>query len=195
MFLGLVFLAIVAATLLAGGQLSRLASLRPRGLWLLPVALGLQVLVTEVIPAARVLDDGLHVLSYLLAAAFLVLNRRIPGLLLIGLGTASNGLTIALNGGELPASAHALREAGFHQELGDFANSGHVAHPVLGFLGDIVATPSFLPLRNVISVGDLAILIGAAWLVVAVCGTRWSRHDGDAVEPPVPLPAVVTTAS
>jgi hypothetical protein len=184
MFLGMVFVALLVAVVLAGGRLSRLGSLRPRGLWLLPAALGLQLLVTEVTRSARVLDDGLHVLSYVMAAVFLVLNRRIPGLLLIGLGAASNGLTIALNGGELPASARALREAGFHQQQSDFANSGHLAHPVLGFLGDIVATPSFLPLRNVISVGDLAILLGAGWLVIAVCGTRWTR-DRDAETSPV----------
>jgi hypothetical protein len=202
MFLGLVFVAIVLVVLLAGGRLSRLATVRPRCLWLLPLALGLQILVTEVTRADRVLDDALHVLSYLLAAAFLVLNRRIPGLLLIGLGAASNGIAIALNGGELPASARALRAAGIQQQAGDFANSGHVGHPVLGFLGDIAATPAFLPLRNVISVGDVAILLGAAWLIVAVCGTRWTRGDDDLhadphddpYDAPAPLSGAVPTA-
>jgi len=39
-------------------------------------------------------------------------NRRVPGLVILRLGGASNGIIIALNGGTLPARPTALRIAG-----------------------------------------------------------------------------------
>jgi hypothetical protein len=176
MFLPFAVVVVLGATLLAGGRLSALGRLRVRSVWLLLVALALQILITEVV-ASRApgwVDDTVHVGSYLLAAVFVWRNRRLPGLLLLGAGAALNGLVIALNGGELPASASALAAAGIHQRPGAFANSGRLAHPVLAWLGDVAATPAWLPFRNVFSVGDLLILAGAAWLIIGVCGTRWT---------------------
>ena len=45
---------------------------------------------------------------------------------------------------------------------------GTVSDPRLGFLGDVLATPSSLPLANVFSIGDVVILIGLALLFVSV---------------------------
>ena len=50
-----------------------------------------------------------------------------------------------------------------------------VADPVLPWLGDIAATPAFLPFRNVISIGDVVVLVGAAVLLHVVCRTRVHR--------------------
>ncbi len=83
-------------------------------------------------------------------------------------GGLLNGLVIALNDGTLPASARALAEAGMVTD-GDFTNSGVLRHPILAPLGDIVATPAWLPFRNVISIGDCIALIGVAVLVHTVC--------------------------
>jgi len=44
-----------------------------------------------------------------------------------------------------------------------FLNSGTVAHPVLGFLGDVFAWPVRLPFANVFSVGDVLIVLGAGY--------------------------------
>jgi hypothetical protein len=186
MFLLFCVAVLFAVVALLGGRLSRLGRLRMRAPWLLMVALGLQLLITEVLQrrAPGWLDALLHVLSYLLAAGFLVLNRKVPGLLLLGAGAAMNGVVIALNGGELPARAAALRAAHIHQTAGTFANSGHLEHPTLGWLGDVAATPAWLPFQNVISIGDITILAGAAWLCVATCGTWRSRRL--AAQPPVP---------
>ena len=103
--------------------------------------------------------------SYAMLAFVLWLNRKLPGIVLITLGVAANAVTIAVNGGTLPASAHALRAAGIHLRPG-FDNSGVVAHPHLAWLGDIMVTPSWLPMRNMLSIGDLLLLVGAAVLVV-----------------------------
>lgn len=168
--LGLVALLSPALT---GGHLSRLAQLRLQGLWLIGLALVLQIVIIDVVPGANATAlRCLHVLSYLLAAAFVVVNRRVPGLGLMAVGAACNGITIALNGGTLPASAAALRAAGYATSAGGFVNSGTLAHPRLSWLGDVFAVPSWLPLANVFSVGDVLILLGVAWGSHRMCESR-----------------------
>jgi hypothetical protein len=46
-------------------------------------------------------------------------------------------------------------------------NSALVAHPALEPLTDIFATPAWLPLANIFSVGDVLIAIGVAVAIVA----------------------------
>lgn len=172
-----VLLALLAVPL-TGGRLTRLAALRWRARWLLPLALGAQVVVIEVPGLPRGPSAAVHVLTYAVAGAFVVLNRRVPGLWLLALGAACNGVTIALNGGTLPSTARAMAAAGLPRESG-FVNSGLVHHPVLGWLGDVFAVPAWLPLDNVFSVGDVLIVAGAAWVLHA-----GARSGGSA---PVPL--------
>ena len=115
---------------------------------------------------------GLHLTSYVTIAIALWVNRRLPGLLLIVADGGTNAAVIALNGGTLPASAGALREAGYTVDPSQFKNSGVLVRPVLPWLGDIAATPTWLPFRNVISIGDAVILIAAAVLLHVTCRSR-----------------------
>jgi hypothetical protein len=175
MFLGLCAITLLLLTPLWGGRLSRLASLRIRGVWLAVAALVLQVLVISVLTSLpHGIAVGGHLASYAMLGAVLWLNRRLPGMVLIAVGVAANGVTIALNGGTLPASAHALRTAGIHLRSG-FDNSGLVAHPRLPWLGDVMVTPGWLPMRNMLSIGDLLLVAGAGCLVVVTTRYR-ARH-------------------
>jgi hypothetical protein len=177
MFMAFMSLVIVCSGPLLGGQIQRLAGLRFRYGWLILLALATQVLITEVLVSApRVVLVALHLASYIAAGVALWANRALPGLLLIGAGTLLNAGVIALNGGTLPASARALAAAGLPVVTPDFANSGTLAHPHLSWLGDILATPAWLPFRNVISIGDLVILVGAVVLVHAVMGSWPARQ-------------------
>lgn len=173
MIIPLLGLVALLSPLLAGGRLRRLADLRIRHALVLPAALVSQVIVIEVIPGANhTALSAVHVATYLAAGWFVWVNRAIPGLWIIALGAASNGVTIALNGGVLPASKAALATAGIHPKPGEFLNSGVVAHPRLGFLGDVFAIPDRFPLSNVFSVGDVLILVGVAWAAHRICGSR-----------------------
>src|SRR3954454_10603325 len=166
MFLGLCALALVLMTPLWGGALGRLTTLKFRGVPIVLAALVLQVAVITVWPSMpHAIAVGGHLVSYAMLGAVLWMNRALPGMWLIALGVAANGITIAVNGGTLPASAHALRAAGIQLRPG-FDNSGVVAHPHLAWLGDIMVTPAWLPMRNMLSIGDLLLLLGAAVLVV-----------------------------
>ena len=190
MFMVMVSAMLVALVPLLGGDLRRLGKLRLRLVWVIFAALAVQILVISVIPnMAQGWDAFAHVLTYIAGLAVIARNWRLPGLPVIGLGTACNGLAIVANGGTLPASRSALEEVGIHLSSKDFANSGVLAHPHLAWLGDRFATPSWLPMRNVISIGDLLLLVGLAVLLVGVCGIgrSFGRREPAAAATATPL--------
>jgi len=120
----------------------------------------------------------MHVLTYVAALGFAWMNRRAAGVWIVAAGAFANGITIALNGGTLPASAAAAEAAGIEHGPG-FANVAVLDSPVLPWLGDIFAWPAPLPLANTFSVGDILIVVGvwiAAWSGTRRVGT-WSGAD------------------
>jgi Family of unknown function (DUF5317) len=169
-FLGLVFIACLISVPLFRGRLTALADLELRHTWLALAGIGLQVLIISVIQDAPAgFHEAVHVASYLLLGAFAWLNRRIPGVPVIVLGGLLNLVAIVANGGVMPADPDlALHAAGGE----GFVNSGAVEDPRLLFLGDILATPDWLPLYNVYSVGDVVIVLGVLVLLHRACGSR-----------------------
>lgn len=174
---------LLAATLLAvllvpllGGRLRALATLRLHAVWLLQAALALQVLSLMVLPQdLRPLLVAMHVASYVLAGAFVWRNRRVPGVLVLAAGGCLNALAIAVNSGTMPARAAALRSAGLPVVAPGYSNSSLLDQPHLAWLGDVFASPGWLPLHNVYSVGDLLVLTGAVWAVHRTCGSVLAR--------------------
>jgi hypothetical protein len=162
---------------LLGGDPRRLATVPVRHVSWIVGALAAQILIIELVADSGppwVLKAS-HVVTYLAAAAFVGVNLRLPGLVLIGLGAGLNGVTIAINGGTLPARAGALQAAGIGSGGDEFVNSGAVADPHLAFLGDVFAIPASWPLSNVFSVGDVLIIAGTAYAAWRIMGTRWTR--------------------
>lgn len=174
----LVILLVCAATVpLAGGRLSALADLRFRGIGLLLVALIVQVLILAVLTDADETVLGVvHVATFLVAGAFVVINRHIPGVLLLGLGGGLNAIAITANDGVMPARAGALEAAGRPVSEEGFRNSTAVADPHLPWLGDTFAIPSGWPLSNVFSVGDLILVVGVLVLMHVTCGSHLPRR-------------------
>jgi hypothetical protein len=170
--------AVVASVLLLGGHISRLAEIRLRHPELVVIALVLQTVVISFIPDSLPLaaSAGIHLLTYAIGAAFVWLNRRIPGLWIIALGAGANLAAIAANGGEMPASRWAVATSGLPTVTKGFKNSGAIAHARLAPLGDIFAVPRGWPLANVFSIGDVVLLIGAAVLLHGVCQSRIGRR-------------------
>lgn len=157
---------------LAGGSLRRLGRLRLRAPLVLWLALASQVALIA-LPGPRTWwRVGLNLALYPLGLAFVWANRRVPGMWVIGLGAACNLVAIAANGGVMPASAAAMRAAGLEAAPGLFANSAVLEHPRLLFLGDVIPIPHPRPLANVLSVGDVVIVLGAIYLVHRVAGSR-----------------------
>lgn len=180
---------LLAATLLAvllvpplGGRLRALSGLRLHAGGLLCAALALQVLALVVLrDGSRPLLVTMHAGSYVLAGYFVWCNRATPGVLVLAVGAGSNALGLALNHGTLPASARALRAAGLPAVAAGYSNNSVLGHPHLAWLGDVFASPSWLPLRNVYSPGDLLILAGVVWAVHRTCGTVLARDPRPAL--------------
>ena len=163
-----------------GGDLRGLGRLELRRPGAALAGLGLQVLVTSVIPGAdHTLLSALHLASYGLAAWFVAANAAVPGILPMAAGGALNLAAIVANGGVMPASAWAIARSGL--EVGDgFANSAALADPRLLFLGDVIPVPAG-PVANVLSVGDLVIFAGLALLLARACRPAPRLVPGDAV--------------
>lgn len=168
------FLVCVMVVPLTGGSLTRLGAHRFARPYLLIGALAVQVLIISIVPSGGTWQAAAHVGSYALAVGFLVANKEVPGLWLIGLGTAMNVLAITANGGVMPATRSALEAAGKWVGTGHFVNSAAIADAKLVFLGDVFAIPQPLPLANVFSAGDVCIVMGAALTVFQVCGSRFA---------------------
>jgi Family of unknown function (DUF5317) len=162
----LVLLAVLTVPL-TGGRWSNLVAFRPRAVWLLWVALGVQLVQFTFLDLGPA-SDAVHVGTYVLAALFLVANWRVRGVWLVALGGACNGATIALNGGTLPARLGALKAAGLPVDRDRFVNSGVMAHAKLPWLGDMFYVPKGVPLANVFSVGDVLLVLGAFVVVHAL---------------------------
>jgi hypothetical protein len=164
---------LVASVPALGGRLERLADLRFRAGWLIFAAVGVQVAVFFLLPqGAEGLRALLYVGSYLGGIAFLLVNRRLPGLVLVAVGAASNLAAIASNGGVMPASPGALETAGLVADPARFTNSVAAPDALLWFLGDVFAVGGPSWVANVFSPGDVLIGLGVAYGVHRTCGSR-----------------------
>jgi hypothetical protein len=196
MLVGVFVVLSIVTVPLFGGSLRALGELALRAAWLLPMALACQVLVISVMPdGPPLLLAAIHGLSYLLAGRFVWLNRAVPGLPVIAVGGLSNAVTIAVNGGTLPASRAALRRAGLPLTEEDFSNSAIVAHARLPWLGDVFAVPAGVPFANVFSIGDIVMALGAAYAVHRICDTRLVRARAGIDAVPVAERDVIGSAS
>lgn len=178
----------VAVLGVSGSHLGALSSLRFRAVWLIYLALGLQLLVTvtSVVPAtpSRIIQLG----SYVVLAVFLIANQRLPHMRIVVLGAALNIAAIAANGGVMPARAGALRAAGVgHPNSQAFENSTPVQHARIPWLGDEFDLPQPVPFSNVFSIGDILIVAGGLLLVSGATRDRPNRDTRDP-KPALPEP-------
>ncbi len=180
---------------LLGGRLQNLARLTLRGAWLVLAALVLQLLIFP-LPGREgpILSFGtavFHLLSYALLAGFVLLNRREWGILLLGGGMALNVLVIAANGGYMPTYPALLEQAGRVRAAevivaeGVYGNNVCIGcegiSPRLVFLGDIFATPAWVPGANVFSLGDLVLALGLIVFLQAKMRLPSGKPDGNNV--------------
>ncbi len=159
----------LAAGILLGGRIEGLAAVRVRWSRIALIALLVQVALFSA-PVASVVGDAgafVYVGSSAVVLGVVLRNVRLPGLPIVALGATSNLAAISANGGWMPASPDAMRAVG--ATLGpDYSNSREIAAPALAVLTDTFALPSWLPLTNVFSVGDVLIGLGIAVAILVL---------------------------
>lgn len=173
----ILFLAVIVLSVLVGlvlrGSLRRFEQLRLRWWGLVLAGLALQFVPlpdgragTDLLARAAVLSC-----SYSLLVIFAALNVRIPGMAIVLVGLVMNAAVIIANGG-MPVSARALERSGQQELLQVLIDEGAAKHhlltdgDVLTPLADVIPIPE--PVGQIVSVGDLFIYAGLAWLIVAV---------------------------
>jgi hypothetical protein len=171
---GVLMLVVIALCLasvpLMGGRLVRLGELKLRRPELALGGIAVQFLIVTIAPGGLAgLHEILHVTSYALLGAFGWANRRVSGVPVVLAGGALNLIAILANGGVMPTAPEAAHAAAVRERPGEFLNSVPVEDAHLGFLGDVIATPTSLPLHNVYSPGDIVIVIGLLIVVHAAC--------------------------
>ena len=186
----LLLAAILGIGLLLGWGLGgRLRNLGAVGIRLWPLAL--VGLVLQLIPVPGVegtlgelVPVGLLLLSYLILLAFVGLNWRLRGFVLIGVGLLLNAAVIGVNRG-MPVSEHAARRSGQAEAIPKLASGEDPKHHLaddessLLPLADVIPVGS--PFNIVVSVGDVVSYVGAAvFLTTAMLGTadRRPRRPG-----------------
>ena len=149
-----------------GGSLEALADTRLRWLVLLVEGLLIQVVFDLWDPAGLTRAGGLAVLlvSNAAVAGFLMLNRQLPGMLLIAVGLLLNTIVITANQA-LPVSPAAAARAGLDPPP---AVSDALKHERLDsgtrlpWLADVIPVPG---VKEVLSFGDVVLALGVARVV------------------------------
>ena len=178
------FFAVIAGALavavLIGGDVRRLSQLRLRHLELLLAAFAAKISVallgTTHAAAAVTAARPLNVIGAGLLLAVVWFNRRIPGAILFGAGLTLNLIVILAFGGRMPVLLP--RDIDPNSAVLAVLKGGldplHVAlpHPQgLWFLGDIFAIPGIGGHASLVSIGDLLMAAGVAWLIIR-CSQR-----------------------
>ena len=112
------------------------------------------------------------VFSQLLLLCFAIINRRLPGMILLLLGLSCNLLVILLNGGFMPLPVETAAELWPNSilatmKVGERIHSGskdillQAEQIILPGLADRFVSPDFLPVRFAYSVGDVLLSLGA----------------------------------
>jgi hypothetical protein len=164
--------------LLTAGSPGRLGELRLSAAPLIALGMAVQVLLFST-PLGDALGDaaaGAYVLSNVAVLLAVAANLTIPGLWLVLAGGASNLLAIVANGGYMPVSPEALATMGRVPAEG-YSNSVLRDDVVLAPLTDLFTMPTWLPMANVFSVGDVLLGVGVAIAIVAAMHGRGPRVD------------------
>ena len=136
-------------------------------IWIIIVVVEIIVLVVD-IHVPIILKTTIQTL---LLPPVVLSNRQIPGAILFGVGLALNLLVIAAFGGRMPVILP--HDVDPNSAMLLLLKSGldplHVwlPHPQgLWFIGDIFTVPSIAGHSSLVSIGDLLMAAGIAWLII-----------------------------
>jgi hypothetical protein len=164
---------------LTKGSFRRLGRIELRHVWILLVALAIQVVLEVVTFSPDQIDNigfGLLMLSYLLILAFCLVNIKTSGFVIIAIGVILNALVIGLNQG-MPTKPDTVNRNGrtVHEPIErSVKHKPSSSDDVLGFLGDQITFPG-MP-NDQFSIGDIVIFLG----IIDVCfeASRRPRRYG-----------------
>ena len=159
--------------LVTGGSPARLGALRLSWAPLIVIGMAVQLALFSS-PIGNALGDAapaVYVLSNLAVLVAVAANLAVPGLVIVLAGGVSNTLAIVANGGYMPVSPGALEAMGRLPKEG-YSNSAPRDVVAFGPLTDVFTMPTWIPMANVFSVGDVLIGLGVGIAVMAAMHGR-----------------------
>jgi hypothetical protein len=184
MLIAIVALAVVACIPLVGGSYGALGQLRIRGTWLVFGALATQIAIISVFDIQiEAVSRGLHILTYVMIGVCLALNRTVRWVWIVAVGWFCNFTAIVVNGGVMPTSTSGAQTVGRTATSTTFENAAPVDDARLAFLGDIFSTPREIPMANVLSIGDILLLAGVAFVMFAASRAPIGHRGLDTIRP------------
>lgn len=161
-----------------GHALGRIAAIPLRSAWLavLAVALQLPLLRSPAGPPQEFgLQQSLFLTSQLLLLAFIWYNRRLVGVLIVGVGLLCNLLTIVLNGGFMPITPETLTRINPGTTVDAWSEDMHYGYSKdvirtrertrVWALSDVLVLAPPFPRPTAFSAGDLVIATGIVVLM------------------------------
>ncbi len=152
-----------------GGSLARLVSHGFRGLWLIILAVTMQLAIPRMEVAGWIGRGGsfwVLLASYGLIVLMVVLNANSITMLLAGVGVAMNIAVIALNGA-MPVSVAMVRrftpqDLGYVLRREGYRHLAMTTSTRLPWLGDVLPFPLLLPAPKIVilSAGDILLSVG-----------------------------------
>ena len=195
---GISLVAAVVIGLLAGGRLSNLAETRFRWGWV-----GMAGVILQFLPISGPPGDLVLVCSFLCLSVVCLANWRLPGFVLILVGLWMNFVVITVNQG-MPVTREAIVASGQADTLAELRALDSPKHHLRGPEDQLVVLADIIgigpPIRQAVSLGDLAALAGVAWFVIGAMRRRPEAAvagdgAGDTPTELAHVSAVVTAAS
>ncbi|MER3480326.1 MAG: hypothetical protein C4327_07540 [Meiothermus sp.] len=180
----------MALAFLAGARPRDLANLELKAGWVFVLAAlcngGLAFATYKNLIAPEIAGPLAKTLVLGLVGYGLWLNSRLKGLWFATLGLFCNTLVIFANGGHMPVSAEALRTVGMESAIDDIARKYDAVHSLmdtstrLWLLGDLIPLKLGGLYGNVISIGDVYLMIGVCLTVLE--GSLRAKRKAEAEE-------------
>lgn len=172
MLRAVIVIGVIIVALLQGGSFRHFGALRIRWPALAFASIIIQLLIftpgleEPLIPFATA---TLYLASMVTLIGWVVVNRHIPGMILMAVGLLLNTIAIAANGGAMPvapeSAAYAGRIVQYSGGERPMANNSWATDSAqLWILTDIIAVPAWVPFANVFSIGDVLLTLGVCWL-------------------------------
>jgi hypothetical protein len=166
-----------------GRAIQRIAAIPINSAWLALLAVALQVPLLRspmALPGSLRWQQAFFLASHLPLLVFVWRNRRLAGVLIVGLGVISNLVVISANGGFMPITPETLVKINRESTIEQWPEGLHFGYSkdiildrddtVLWALSDVLVIPPPFPWPTAFSAGDVLIAMGIIALLQGLPG-------------------------